>query len=97
MILSAYIDQYGDRGDIRRLVMIDGALTGVSVTKLFCQDLLFDADVVKKYLDRVTTSYHNPDFDFSQLNRLANSLNVGYLCDFFDPSSRGPCTGGACV
>lgn len=90
MILSAYIDQYGDRGDIRRLVMIDGALTGVSVTKLFCQDLLFDADVVKKYLDRVTTSYHNPDFDFSQLNRLANSLNVGYLCDFLTQVAEDP-------
>lgn len=90
VILSAYIDEYGDRGDIRRLVMINGALTGVSVTKLFCQDLLFDADVVKKYLDRVTTTYHNPDFDFSQLNRLANSLNVGYLCDFLTQVAEDP-------
>ena len=90
VILSAYIDQYGDRGDIRRLVMINGALTGVSVTKLFCQDLLFDTNVVKKYLDRLTTSYHNPDFDFSQLNRLANSLNVNYLCDFLTQVAEDP-------
>lgn len=90
VILSAYIDLYGDRGDLRRLVMIDGALSGVSVTKLYAQDLLFDADVVKKYLDRVTTTYHNPDFDFSQLNRLANSLNVGYLCDFLTRVTEDP-------
>lgn len=90
VILSAYIDRYGDRGDIRRLVMIDGALSGVSITKLFCQDLLFDTDVVKTYLDRVTTAYHNPDFDFSQLNRLANDLNVRYLCDFLTQVTEDP-------
>ena len=46
--------------------------------------------MVKKYLDLLTTTYHNPDFDFSQLNRLANSLNVGYLCDFLTQVAEDP-------
>lgn len=82
VILSAYIDKYGNRDDIRRLVMINGAFDGVSITKLFRQDVVFDQQVVRNYLDWVTKTYHNPDFDFSQLNRLANAVNVNYLCAY---------------
>lgn len=82
VVVSAYIDAYKDKKDIKRAVFLDGAFQGVAVTKAYKQDVLFQKDILMQYLDDITKTYNSRDIDITQLNDIANSMGdvVDNLC-----------------
>lgn len=83
IVVSAYLDAYGEKkNEIERVVLLNGAMQGVAVTKAFKQDLVFEKEIVIDYVNRLAAVYNSPDFDMSTIKTLANILigGVDNLC-----------------
>lgn len=74
-VVSAYIDMYKDKNDIKRTVFLDGAFQGVSMTRLFQKDFLLDMDVVTAFLTGLAECYKGKDVDFELINKWIGRFN----------------------
>lgn len=86
VVCSAYIDMYKNKNDIEKLVFLDGAFKGVSITNAFKQDLYINGDVLQEYIKQFCYTYNGMDFNVAPLalivgifsnvvNNLAKYLN----------------------
>lgn len=91
-VLSAYIDAYKSKNDIKRAVFLNGAQWGVSVTKLYAQDIHIDSDVVLNYLYDFLNTFNNKDFDISKLSFLTYTMSdsIVSLCDLLNEIADSP-------
>lgn len=85
IVVSAYLDAYGEsKNEIKRVVLLNGAMQGVAVTKAFKQDLVFEKDIILDYVSALADVYQSGDIDMSTIKTLALLLNGGVdnLCKF---------------
>lgn len=74
-IVSAYVDKYMNKNDLEKVVLLDGAITGVSAANAFAQDLFFDGNYLSKYVVGIANSYNNRTIDMRKLAFLGPILN----------------------
>lgn len=79
VVVSAYIDAHKNKNDIKKVVYIDGAWQGVSVTNAFKQDLYVDGEVLCEYLRQFCRTYNGRAISTAPLAILA-----GLFSDNFD-------------
>ncbi|MCD7872996.1 MAG: hypothetical protein LUG21_06860 [Clostridiales bacterium] len=73
-IVSAYIDIFKDKNDIKRTVFLDGAFNGVSVTKLFEKDLYIDSNIIFMFIEGLAECYKGSDVDFKSINNIVSKF-----------------------
>ncbi len=84
-IVSAYIDMYKDKDDIKRTVFLDGAYQGVAIAQLFGKDIYIDRDVVLSFIDGLVDSYKGSDINFETIRKWINRFDgtVDHVIEFF--------------
>lgn len=92
VVIAAYVDAHKNDNELEKVVYLDGALNGVSVVNVFKKDVIFDKAVLCKYLELITTTYNNRDFDFNRLTWLSVSMEgaIGNLCDILNEILNDP-------
>ncbi len=84
-IVSAYIDMYKDKNDVKRIVFLNGAFQGVSVTKLYSEDIYLNLDVVYDFIDALADSFKGSGMNFSTLSKWLHRFDktMNHIVDFF--------------
>lgn len=92
MVVSAYIDAYKSKNDVKRYVFVNGAFNGVYFTKAYKQDLYFDQETVMEYLRTFCLTFRSADTDLSSLKLLVGFIDdaVGNLCDYLNEIISNP-------
>lgn len=88
-VVSAYIDRYKSRNDIKRTVFLDGAFQGTSVGKLFKKELIIDEDEINNYIDLLAACYVADTIDFGSIQKVFSMFDgtVSNLVEFLNELS----------
>lgn len=86
VVCSAYIDAYKSKNDLKKVVFIDGAYKGVSITNAFKQDLYIDGDVLCEYIRQFCRTYNGRAISTAPLAILSLLLsdNVNNLAKYLN-------------
>lgn len=91
-VVATYVDKYMNKNDLKKVVYLDGALTGVSVGNAFAQDLYFNGDDLSTYLVQFTNTYNNRTINMKDLQFLGPVLNgnLKNVCDLVNKIKKNP-------
>ncbi|MGN0458900.1 MAG: alpha/beta hydrolase [Eubacterium sp.] len=71
VVVSAYIDAYKEKNDIEKVVLVDGAFNGVSITNVLKKDLYIDDEVLCEYLRQFCRTYNGGEISTAPLALLS--------------------------
>ncbi|MBQ9531125.1 MAG: alpha/beta fold hydrolase [Eubacterium sp.] len=84
-VLSAYMDAYKSKKDVKRYVFVNPAIMGVDVSRAYALDMKFSKKSIIQYLDCMESAYNNGSS--AALFRLIYALGddrIGYAADYLN-------------
>lgn len=73
IVISAYLDSHLNENEVKRVVMLDGALQGVSVTNVFGMDITTSGKILTTYIKELFSTYKNSSIDMTKLKWLSET------------------------
>lgn len=73
IVVSAYVDKHKNDNELERVVYLNGAITGVSVTCVYAMDVTTTAKILADYMDMIFNTYKTDTLDMSKLAWLSQT------------------------
>ena len=84
-VLSAYMDAYKSKKDVKRYVFVNPAIMGVDVARAFALDMTFSKKSIVNYLKCMETAYSNGDsVALFRLIYALGDVKIGYAANYLN-------------